>query len=219
MNCPKCNYDNADNAMFCANCGGKLEFINGYSPVDMERPVDVSADIPATNDVSGTPQLPVYGAQTPAAPAAPVNDTYPTYSNAPAPAPVQQSAPFPAYGQQPMQPQQNMQPYNGSGYQYNNTQRPGQQRDWAAITALVCGILSFPCCFTFYGGVVMSIAAIVFGILGLKSSKKSMAIVGIVLGGVALVLTIVVIIFSLQMANTPEFMDQYMDAIEDAMNV
>ena len=65
---------------------------------------------------------------------------------------------------------------------------PAPQKDnkGFAIAALVLGIISlcawlFPIC-----GFPVAIAGIVLGILGLKSSSRTMAIVGIVLCGLAL---------------------------------
>ena len=65
------------------------------------------------------------------------------------------------------------------------------EKTWAAITALVLGIINLcgwllPIC----GGPI-GIAAIIFGILGLKTSKRTMAIIGLVLGGLTLILTII----------------------------
>lgn len=232
MNCPKCNYSNADNALFCASCGAKLEMPSVYSPVENQHPVDAA---PVNNDVPAIPQTPVYGSQEPvtpqepAAPQLPVygaqepsREGYPTYTNAPTQAPPAQS--FPTYGQQPAQPQQPQYVNNTGAYQsqppvgntvsYNGV-RPGQERDWAAVAALVCGILSLPCCFTVYGGLIVAAAAVVFGILGLKSAKKSMAIAGLVLGGVGLVCAIIMIAGVATVMKDPVTMQQYMDRILD----
>lgn len=65
---------------------------------------------------------------------------------------------------------------------------------WLGIAALVCGILSIPCCFTIYGGFVFGIAAVVMGIFGLKTSRRSLAIAGIVCGGVGILFSIFYIV-------------------------
>ena len=54
-----------------------------------------------------------------------------------------------------------------------------------AIASLVCGIvaLAYPACIT---GPIGSVAAIVMGILGIRSEKRGSAIAGIVLGGLAI---------------------------------
>lgn len=58
-----------------------------------------------------------------------------------------------------------------------------------AIASLVLGILSF-CCF----GIVAGALAVIFGILGLKSQKRGMAIAGIVLGSIAAVVCLIFIL-------------------------
>jgi hypothetical protein len=50
-----------------------------------------------------------------------------------------------------------------------------------AVASLVLGIIGVPCCICapFY---IVQLLAIIFGVLGLKSSKRGMAIAGLVLG-------------------------------------
>lgn len=64
-------------------------------------------------------------------------------------------------------------------------------KDWMAIVALVTGILSLcgwliPLC-----GFPLAIAAVVFGILGMKSTKRTLAIVGLAMGGLSFLLSLV----------------------------
>ena len=76
-------------------------------------------------------------------------------------------------------------------------------KDWMAIVSLVLGILNlcsvcsffFPpaCCLT----VLLTIGAIVFGILGMKSTKRTLAIVGLALGGLGLLIQIIASIIGL----------------------
>lgn len=191
MNCPKCNYDNADDALFCANCGAKLEAPGPYTPID-----DANSQLPVYGadqaSQGGTP----YGGQQPAG--------FPNYGQA------QQSQPQNGYGNYSgYTPAQ--QSYNPNGY---NGYRPGQERDWAAIAALVCGILALPCCFTVYGGIVVSVCAVVFGIVGIKSSKKAMAIVGLCLGAVGLVCAVIMIATSVSLLRDPAFMDELLSELE-----
>jgi len=62
-----------------------------------------------------------------------------------------------------------------------------------AITSLVLGICSvvFTC---IYGGLPLGILGLIFGILARKSSKKGMAIAGIILSSVGLVLGVAFIL-------------------------
>lgn len=85
--------------------------------------------------------------------------------------------------QQPRPPMNR--PYNG--YQ---TVPPNNEGIGFGITSLVLGIISLiSCCILPVIGVIPSIAAIIFGILGLKyPSAKGMSIAGIVLGSIGAVL-------------------------------
>lgn len=71
-----------------------------------------------------------------------------------------------------------------------------------AIAALVLGILSlcawlFPIC-----GFPIAIAGVILGILGLKTSRRSMAIAGLIMSGIALLLTLGNAIFGAILTST-----------------
>lgn len=192
MICPKCNYDNADNALFCANCGAKLEAPGPYAPAGQADP---------------SAQLPVYGEQTP------------VYREPEQPAPSNSQS-FPNYGAPASGGYGNYGGYGGGQPSYyGSAPRPGQDRDWAAIAALVCGIVSLPCCFTVYGGLIVAICAVVFGIIGIKSSKKAMAIVGLCLGAVGLICAILMVVSTLSLLSDPTFMSDFMTEFEDAIQL
>jgi hypothetical protein len=67
---------------------------------------------------------------------------------------------------------------------------PKPKKNGWAIASLVCGIVSLCCCNPMY---MVSLAAVITGIVGLMGNKgsKGMAITGIVLGGVAVLVGIV----------------------------
>lgn len=77
-------------------------------------------------------------------------------------------------------------------------QQPGAARptNGLAIAALVCGLLSVPLFITVIGGVLLGLAAIVLGFVGLSRAKKTqnsgkgMAITGIVSGALGLILSV-----------------------------
>jgi len=77
-------------------------------------------------------------------------------------------------------------------YQYTLAQAPAAEKgkSWQGITSLICGIVGFICCISF----IPSILALVFGFMGLKS-KKTLSIIGIVLGCLGLLIGICVVIF------------------------
>lgn len=115
--------------------------------------------------------------------------------------------------------QQNQQPQAGYYYQQNGQQPPQQgyyqqpgpngkePNGWAPVTALICGILSVTiCCASF----IPAVLGLVFGILGLKTSKRTMAIWGIVLGSIGILLSILYIIFILP--NMDSIMQRFYDS-------
>ena len=64
-------------------------------------------------------------------------------------------------------------------------------KDWMAIVSLVCGVLSL--CGLFFApvGCIFSVASIVLGVLGLKSNQRTLAIIGLIIGGIGVLISIV----------------------------
>lgn len=71
---------------------------------------------------------------------------------------------------------------------------------WASIVSLIAGIFSVVSILTCIGPIPLGIAAIVFGAIGLGSSKRGMSIAGIVLGIAGIVLDIILILFVIMSA-------------------
>lgn len=67
-----------------------------------------------------------------------------------------------------------------------------KDRKGFSIAALVLGILAIILCCTCIVSIIFGIIAIIVGILGLKSSKRGMAIAGISTGAVGLILGIII---------------------------
>lgn len=65
-----------------------------------------------------------------------------------------------------------------------------------SIASMVCGLLSLVCCCLWFFSIILSIAAIVLGIISLKKGYdgKGMAIAGIVTGGISIFAVIVILI-------------------------
>lgn len=87
-----------------------------------------------------------------------------------------------------------------------------------AIAALVLGILSLCAWLLPICGFPIAIAGVILGILGLKTSKKGMAVAGLIMAGIALLLTLLWTIFGAVVNSTgimqdlwqfvpPEFQD------------
>ncbi|MEW2505754.1 DUF4190 domain-containing protein [Amycolatopsis sp. CA-161197] len=100
--------------------------------------------------------------------------------------PAGQSAPFAA-------------PPVGAGY---GQQQPvgGAPRNGFGVTALVLGIIALVLCWTVWGGIILGVLALIFGILGVKranrreATNKGAAIAGIVTGSIGLVIGAVILI-------------------------
>lgn len=177
MNCPKCSANNTPEAMFCAVCGTPL---NAAPPVAPYQPP--VSEAPVVEQVPEAPAAPSYTA--PAAPVAPSytapaapSYTAPTYNTAP------QQQQYQSYQQQPY----------ASVPQYS-APVGDTSKNWAGVTSMITGISSILCCITAFGGVILSIAAIVFGVMGLKSQKKGMAIAGLITGCIGIVLSFIMLV-------------------------
>jgi hypothetical protein len=79
----------------------------------------------------------------------------------------------------------------------------GTDRKGLAIASLVLGIVGVLSCCLSWVATIPGILAIIFGILGVKSSKKGMAIAGIICGALAIILGILMLVFALDMIKNP----------------
>ena len=86
--------------------------------------------------------------------------------------------------EQPVQKQENV--------NNNNTTANQQQKDKKgfSIAALVLGIVAIVLCCVWYISIPCGILAIVFGTIGLRSSKRGMSISGIVTGIIGIIISI-----------------------------
>jgi hypothetical protein len=98
------------------------------------------------------------------------------------------------------------QPVYAPGQDVSAYTKPTQSngREGMAIASLVLGIVGVPACICYGFSIIPGALAIIFGILSLKSSRKGMAIAGIICGGVAVLLGIFFIIYLL--AVIPEIL-------------
>ncbi|MEA4911117.1 MAG: zinc-ribbon domain-containing protein [Oscillospiraceae bacterium] len=192
MICKSCGASNPDDALYCSGCGAKL--------AEQSLPLyGVDAQSPASDL-----QSPAGGTQPPQAPASSAPESY-----RPVSAPT-----FPSYGASENKGAPNPYAGNYTGYTNGTPLTGDSSRDWAGTAAMVCGIISLPCCFTAVGGLVLGICAIVFGILGVKSNKRSMAIVGIVCGAVGVFVSLIMLAAVIYVMKDPTFMDEFMSEYE-----
>lgn len=135
----------------------------------------------------------------------------------------------PQYEQPQQQPQysgqtQYQQPQYGGQTQYQQQPQYGGQpqyqqpkkKNGMAIASLICGIAGFVinCCTMWYISAPAAIAGIVLGILAIKKpdiekNEKTMAIVGIVLSGVALLVALLLLIGCAALIGDDSFMSGF----------
>ena len=93
------------------------------------------------------------------------------------------------------------------------------------IASMVLGIVSIVMCCSYGISIICGILAVVFGILGIKSEKKGMAISGITTGAIGIIISIVMLIILIIMgfsASIFDILDNYRykdDDIEIDMNI
>ncbi|MCD4752144.1 MAG: DUF4190 domain-containing protein [Anaerolineaceae bacterium] len=109
-------------------------------------------------------------------------------------------------------PEVEMPPMPEGSYSSESTTNGDPSKDWMAIVSLVSGILSL--CTAFIPLVcciapVFTIAAVVLGILGLKSTKKTLAIIGIVIGGLGIIAQIIMTIIGFVGGASQGFLDEF----------
>lgn len=92
-----------------------------------------------------------------------------------------------------------------------------------AIAALVCGLLSVPLFLTIIGGILLGLAAIILGVLGVRfanahrGSGKGMAITGIVSGLLGLLLSVLAIAGLNFLGNQIEENPEILESIEEQL--
>ncbi|MEU2519891.1 DUF4190 domain-containing protein [Streptomyces pseudogriseolus] len=97
----------------------------------------------------------------------------------------------------------------------------GERRNGFGIAALVLGIVGALLFWTAIGGIVLGLLAVIFGVLGFRRSRRgvatngTMAVIGAVLGALALVVSSVLLALGVAVVNSDEFKD-YQDCVEHA---
>jgi hypothetical protein len=95
------------------------------------------------------------------------------------------------------------------------TEAPKKDQSGLAIASLVLGILSLCGWFVPICGFPMTIVGGVLGFLGLKSTRRGLAIAGLVLCAIALILTIVNAVAGAALATmNPGFIQDLMEQIQ-----
>lgn len=182
--CTQCGGENNGTAKFCSSCGAKLE-----------QPVTAAEDTGSTNvyaegifsgDNTVSPYEKITDAEeikpegTPAQEEIQINYGYSQNND--------------TFNSNPVYSQASQTQY----YSGEDTAKAGGGNIGVSIASLVCGILALLCCCAAYFSIILSIAAIVLGIITIvkKYDGMGMAIAGIAVGGVAIIICILMFIIA-----------------------
>jgi hypothetical protein len=94
-------------------------------------------------------------------------------------------------------------------------------RNGMGIAALILGIIGLLTFWTVFGGILLGLLALIFGILGFRRTRRGEAtnsgvsVTGIVLGSLALVASVVVLIAGVSLLHSQKFQN-YQDCIDHA---
>lgn len=182
--CTQCGGENNGSAKFCSNCGAKLE-----QPVTAaEENDDSTTNVYAEGIFSGDNTVSPYEKITDAEEIKPEE------------MPAQEEIKI-NYGYTQNDDTFNSNPVYSSTsqtqyYTGESTAKTGGGNIGISIASLVCGILALLCCCATYFSIILSIAAIALGIIALvkKYDGMGMAIAGIVVGGIAIVFSILMVV-------------------------
>lgn len=177
--CTQCGGENNGNAKFCSNCGVKLE-----------QPVTTAEDTASTNVYAEG----IFLGDNTTSPYEKVTDTE---EIKPEEMPAQEEIQINyGYSQNNDTFSNNSVYSQASEIQYytgEDTSKTGGGNIGVSIASLVCGILALLCCCATCFSIILSIAAIVLGIISIvnKYDGMGMAIAGIAVGGFAVVVCII----------------------------
>jgi hypothetical protein len=118
----------------------------------------------------------------------------------PMPSTIGSAAPNPYAEGQPAIPSQPMsQPIYAPGQDTSPyvAVEPTKDRKGFAVASLVLGIVSLPCVCLAWVSVLPGLLAVIFGALGIKSSRRGMAIAGLIIGALGIIAGIALTIFAL----------------------
>ena len=97
--------------------------------------------------------------------------------------------------------------------------------NWAATAALICGVVGLVALFVAPPlGLLLALAAVVLGIVGIVRARApdvggtAQAVIGLVTGAIALLLTALVIWGITALVQNPDFQQELRDQIEEVQN-
>lgn len=202
MKCPKCFTENSDDSKFCRLCGAGIACSDNTAGIAVDS-MPVSPAEGASSGVADENMSAASEAQN-------SNFTQPAqspYMEFAAKNPYQTPYAADQYnaGYAPAMPNNyppaGMPRYNVSPQYMPPYQRPGDRsKNWKAISGMICGIASVPLALTAFGGLFTAVAGIILSGLGLKSSRKGMAIAGLCCAIFGVLLSVIMIISTISLA-------------------
>ncbi len=95
-----------------------------------------------------------------------------------------------------------------------------KRKNGFSIASLVLGIVSIACCCFNYIPLILGILSVIFAIIDKKNNAtmNGMAIAGLICGIVSIALALISIVSSLLFPVDQEFMQEYMQFLEELMN-
>lgn len=107
------------------------------------------------------------------------------------------------------------------GYAHSHPGADVKRSNGLAITALVLGIAAILLFWTVFGGILLGLLAVVFGILGARKARGGraphgkMSVIGAVLGALGLIASGVILAIGASILNSDEF-ENFDDCMKDA---
>jgi heme/copper-type cytochrome/quinol oxidase subunit 2 len=107
------------------------------------------------------------------------------------------------------------------GYPAQGPDTPPARGNGLAVAALVLGIVACLLFWTVFGGIVLGVLAVIFGIVGARRARggraphRGMSITGLVLGALGLIASAVIIVAGVSILNSDSFKD-YNDCVKHA---
>ena len=195
--CTNCGAEVPEGFKFCSNCGTKIEVVATESPMEPvyekieAEIVESSEAITAAEEIAENPIVEEVVEETPVFEEE-LNINYDGHTDGSEVAPIQTQ-------------------YYTSGQSVEVTGTNGNIG--FSIASMVCGILSLLCCCSGFLGIVLSIGAIILGVIAIKNNYdgKGMAIAGLITGGIAALFAVLMLIIG-------GFSDVFTDVLDEIAN-
>ncbi|MFI9821553.1 DUF4190 domain-containing protein [Streptomyces sp. NPDC052013] len=101
----------------------------------------------------------------------------------------------------------------GNDFTQTHPETGGRRGNGMAIAALVLGTVAILLFWTVFGGVLLGLLALIFGIIGARRARggraphRTMSVIGAVLGTLGMIASVVIIAIGASILNSDEFKD------------